>query len=544
MPGPTFETHEVFNQPPPPAARNLFETDTVLIGAAETLIDRAAEKDLIEIGGFFGGPEAREFARLIDGNPPRLRSFDPQGRRIDAIDLHPAWLALMQRAAGAGLGISLWDERAPEVGRRHVLRAIRMLLAAQVEPAHLVVWSQSSAAVAALLAEVDLADQWLPHLVSRRYDYRPVPRPQKAGVLIGLGLTEKQGPMENGATITDASRLDGRRYALVGHKWWVAAPTVDALVVLADAPGGPSTFLVPRFLDDGKANRAILQRLKPTVGLRGLASGEIEFRGAEAYLIGDEGRGHEVLAETQRLLWLDAATVATGIMRGAVAEAMHVARHRKAGPDKLVDVAVQTRVLADMALDVAAATALVIRLAVARDRAVQDPREDAFFRIVTPAAKYWIAKTAAAVVNEAVDCVGSSGYVDETPVARALRDAPAMLLWAGTGNSVANEVLRLTGADPDALDAALADIGKEGGPTAETIRQAAQACVADRGSARILSEQLAMAAAAAALARYAPRALSEAFIDTRLSGPWRASYGMLDGRFDSRGIVNYTYPGV
>jgi putative acyl-CoA dehydrogenase len=545
MPGPTFETHEVFNQPLPQAARNLFETDTVLIGAAETLIDRSAEKELTEIGGFFGGPEAREFARLIDAYPPVLRNFDPQGRRIDVIDHHPAWLALMQRAAGAGLGISLWDERSPaEAGRKHVMRAIRLILAAQTEPAHLIPWAQSSAAVSALLAEVDLADLWLPHLVSRRYDYRPLPRPQKAGVLLGLGFTEKQGPMENAATITDASPLDGRRYALVGHKWWVAAPSVDALVVTADAPGGVSTFLVPRLLDDGKPNRIVIQRLKPTVGLRGLAHGEIEFRGAEAYLIGEPGRGDDVLTETRRLLWLDAATIATGIMRGALTEAVHLARHRKAGPDKLVDVPLQTRVLADMALDAAAATALVIRLAAARDRAVQDPVEDAYFRLVAPAAKYWIAKTAAALAAEAVDCVGSTAYVDGTPLARSLRDAPAMLLWGGAGNSLANEVLRLATVDPDALDAALADIGKEGGPSAETIRQAAKACVADRGSARILTEQLAMAAAAAALTRYAPRALGEAFVDTRLAGPWRASYGMLDGRFDSRGIVNYICPGV
>lgn len=545
MPGPTFETHEVFNQPPQPAARNLFETDTVLIGAAETMVDRAAEKELAEIGTFYGSAEAREFARLVDANRPVHRPFDPQGRRIDAIDHHPAWLALMQRAAGAGLGISLWDERsASEVGRRHVLRAIRLILASQTEPAHLVAWSQSSAAVAALLGDVDLADQWLPHLVSRRYDYRPLPRPQKAGVLLGLGLTEKQGSMENGTSITDASRLDARRYALTGHKWWVAAPSVDALIVLADAPGGLSTFLVPRFNEDGRPNRIQLQRLKPTVGLRGLASGEVEFRGAEAFLIGEEGHAEMDLTETRRLMWFDVATIATGVMRGAMSEAVHLARHRKAGADRLVDVPVQTRVLADMALDVAAATALIIRLAVARDRAGQDPREDAYFRLVAPAAKYWIAKTSAALVAEAVDCVGSTALVDETPLARMSRDAPALTIWGGTGNSVANEVLRLVSADPDALDAALADIGKEGGTTADTLRRAAMACVADRGSARILTEQLAMAAAAAALARYAPRALSEAFTDTRLAGPWRATYGMLDSRFDSKGIVNYTYPGL
>jgi putative acyl-CoA dehydrogenase len=545
MPGPSFETHEVFNQPHPPAGRNLFDADTVLMGAAETVVDRGAEREMTEIGGFFGAPEAREFARLINANPPSLRAYDPYGRRIDTIDHHPAWVALMQRAAQSGLGISLWDERTPaEGGRRHVLRAVRMFLAAQTEPAHLIPWSQSSAAVAGLLGEIDLADQWLPHLVSRRYDYRPLPRPQKAGVLIGLGLTEKQGPMENAATITDASRLDGRRYTLVGHKWWVAAPTSDALIVLADAPGGPSAFLVPRMLDDGKPNRITIQRLKPTIGMRGLAAGELEFRGAEAHLVGDEGGGAELLVETRRLLWLDATTIAAGIMRGAVTEAVYLSRHRKAGADKLVDVPLQTRVLADMALDVAAATALVVRLAVARDRADQDPAEDAYFRLVAPAAKYWTAKTAAALTVEAVDCVGSTAYVDETPLARALRDAPALSLWAGTGNALANEVVRVVAADPDALDAALADIGKEGGPTAETIRLAARACVADPGSARILTEQLALAAAAAALARYAPRALSEAFVDTRLTGPWRASYGMLDGRFDSRGIVNYTYPGI
>jgi putative acyl-CoA dehydrogenase len=237
-------------------------------------------------------------------------------------------------------------------------------------------------------------------------------------------------------------------------------------------------------------------------------------------------------------------TVASGMMRSAVSQAVHLARHRKSGAERIADVALHTRVLADMALDVAGATALTARLAHARDKADANPAEDAFFRLIAPAAKFWIAKITPAVIAEAVECVGSTAYCEGSELARLHRDAPAVTLWAGTGNSMANEVVRIISTDPEALDAVINELGHAGGLTPDMIRNLAKACIADRGAARILTEQLAMAAAAAALKLYAPRAIEEAFVDTRLNGQWRSSYGMLDARIDCKGIVNYTYPGL
>jgi putative acyl-CoA dehydrogenase len=542
-----FDTHDVYNQPPPIPARNLFETDPILYGAMEPMLDAAIETSLGAHGAFWGSPEARELARLAHAHPPLLRTHDAHGRRIDTIEYHPAYHAMMRRSAEAGLGSSLREtDRPEEDGRRAVLRAARLYLTATVDTAHLTAWCHTSAGAGVLAGEPDLAAQWLPGLLGRRYDHRSVPIGAKSGLSLAIALTEKQGGPAVTDTTTAARQMPDGHYRVVGHKWFVSAPTADALVTLAETRGGPTAFLVPRFRPDDTQNRVRFQRLKDKAGHRAAAAVELELADAEAIRIGAEGGGAALLAAAQQELAMDAATLAAGLARGAMAHAVHHVRHRAVGGARLADQPLMARVLADATLDVAAATALVIRLAEARDRAAEDPAEDAYARLIAPAAKYWIAKLAPALVAECLECLGGNGYVEDLELARFYRDAPALSLWGAPGNVLALDLLAILDAAPEALDGALAeitgDLGKEAGLTVELIRNASLACQDDPGSGRILIEQLALASAAAALHRFAPRAITDAFLDTRLTGGWRTSYGMLDSRFDAKGIVDYAFP--
>ncbi|MCW1839149.1 acyl-CoA dehydrogenase family protein [Prosthecomicrobium hirschii] len=542
-----FETHDVYNQPPQLPVRNVFETDPILYGALETALDETGERLLSEHGGFWGTAEARELARLANAHPPQLRTHDGQGRRIDLVEYHPAYHALMRRSAEAGLGISIWQsDREDDSGRAHAMRSARLYMTAQTECSHLVPWTTTCAAAGIALVAPEFAEPWMSRIAGRRYDHRPQPAASKAGLTLSLALTEKQGSTPGVDNLTQASRFEGRRYRLIGHKWAVSGPMADALIVLADAAGGPSVFLVPRFRRDESLNRVRIQRLKDTVGLRGNGIAEVEFADAEAHLIGAEGDGAKLVADAHLTLRHDAAVMATGVMRGALANAVHHVRHRASGGTRLLDKPLMARVLADMAIDVAAATALVIRLANARDRAGNDVIEDAIARLMIPVAKFWIGRVAPMIAAEALECQGINGYTESSEAARAYRDAQAFGIWGGASNQLALEALSMIESVPEALDAVLGDVtavlGREASASAEAIRGAANACMDDPGSARIFVEQLAITTAAAALHRFAPRAITDAFIDTRLAGGWRASYGMLDARFDARGIVDYTYP--
>ncbi|MDR3497070.1 MAG: acyl-CoA dehydrogenase family protein [Ancalomicrobiaceae bacterium] len=548
MSGSRFDTHDVFNQPPPFPVVNALESDPVLIGALDHTLDASAEKALMAHGAFWGSFEARELARLALKSPPTLLIHDASGRRIDTIEHHPAYHALMRRSAEAGLGAPpAKGQGAPPHAESH--RAARLFLTAQTEPGHLAAFTASHAAGGVLdLAGGDAAQAWIDGLATGRYDHRPLPLEQKAGVTISVGLTEKQGGVEPLDSTTAATPSAAGYHRLIGHKWFLSAPASDAAIILAEAPGGPSAFLVPRFRTDGSANPMRFVRLKDTFGMRVTATAEIDLADADGYLLGGEGDGPTLIGEALSRLRLDATVIAAGQMRAALAHAVHHCRHRAVSGERLVDLDLMTRVLADMALDVAGATVLAMRLAQARDLAATDQQEAAYFRVVLPAAKYWIAKTGVAVAAEAMECVGGNGYVELGGMPKFLRDAPANVLWAGPGNVLALDLIDVLAADPTALDAPLAEftteLGRGGAVSTEVIRAAATACQEDRGSARILAEQLALAAAAAALHRYSPRAITDAFLDTRLSGPWRATYGMLDGRYDARGIVDYAFHGL
>lgn len=540
-----FESHDdVENQPPQRAGVNLYEADPVLLGALEGATTAEDESELSRMGTFWGSAESQEFARLADVHAPILRTHDAQGRRLDLVEYHPAYHALLRRSVEYGLHCSPW-EGTDDSPPGHLVRAAGLFLAAQTECGHLSPVSTTNAAVATLSLSEPLSDDWVPSILSRRYDHRVLPADRKLGVTVGLALAEKQSGSDlRGTTTTAEPTEDGFR--LDGHKWFLSAPMSDAFLMLAQAPAGLSCFMVPRLQPDGAANGLRLMRLKAKLGNRSNATAEAELAGAHGQLVGEEGRGVAAISEMLTLTRLDGAVISAGLMRAALAEAVNVARHRAAFGALLIDQPLMQRVLADMALDVAAATALALRLARAFDGAETDRSEAIFARMITPVAKYWICKLAPTVAAEAMECVGGNGYIEESPLARLYREAPVNTLWEGPGNIQCLDVLRFLKADERALGVVLGeierDLGKASPVAIDDIASAAGACIDDVGSARILTEQLAIAAAAAALRRFAPRVLSDAFMATRLEGQWRSTYGMLDARFDARGIVDFVVP--
>jgi putative acyl-CoA dehydrogenase len=372
---------------------------------------------------------------------------------------------------------------------------------------------------------------------------------EKAGLTLGMGLTEKQGGTDVRANVTRAERAGSSGfYRLSGHKWFMSAPMSDAFLVLGQAPEGLSCFLVPRILGDGSGNGFRFQRLKDKLGNRSNASSEVEFEGAIGEMVGDPGAGVKTIMDMVTLTRLDCAIASSAIMRAGLAEAVHHARHRKVFGANLVDQPLMQRVLADMALDVAAATALSFRLARSFDEAASDRGEAAFARAMTPVVKYWVCKIAPALLYEAMECLGGNGYIEEAPLARYYREAPVNAIWEGSGNVMALDVLRVLQRGPGLFDEVLETIGRDLGMAGEgtigVLRAAMQVALSDEGSARIFSEQLALSAAAAELKRLGAGRIADAFVETRLGGQWRATYGMLDGRHDARMILDTLYPEI
>jgi putative acyl-CoA dehydrogenase len=539
------ETHEVLNQPPPFAGLNLFSSDPAL-GALIEGTPQAVGDQLNDYGAQWGTAETFELGRIANAFPPILKTHDATGVRVDAIEFHPAYHALMRRSVAAGLHCSTWDASGEEAGARAVARAARLYMTAQVECGHTAPMTTTNAAVAALGHMPTLADQWLPRIRSRKYDSTSRSFTEKAGATIGLGITEKQGGSDLKAIASRAEQASGGVWRLTGHKWFLSAPTSDAFVVLAQAPEGLSCFLMPRMLPGGGRNGIRLMRLKDKLGNRSNATAEVEFDEAAAWLIGEPGAGAATILDTVALARLDSAVASAGMMRLALAEAAHFSRHRKASGQPLIDHALMTRVMADMALDTVAAAALSFRLAESFDRADDDPAEAAFARLMTPAVKYWATKAAPPMIAEAMECLGGNGSVEESRLPRLYREAPINAIWEGAGNVMCLEVMRVLRKSSEPLEAVLANIEDALGSTAKStlnvLRAATAVALADEGSARILTEQLAMTVAAAALRRRFPSVVADAFLETRLGKPWRATYGMLDSRFDARAFVNYLCP--
>jgi putative acyl-CoA dehydrogenase len=435
-----------------------------------------------------------------------------------------------------------------------VARLLRLYMTTQTEPGHLCPVTMTHAAVPALRQQPEIADALLPRMLSRRYDERFRPHGEKAGITIGMGMTEKQGGTDVRANTTTARPAaaagPGREYILVGHKWFLSAPMCDGFLMLAQAKGGISCFFVPRFLPDGDVNPLRLQRLKDKLGNRSNASSEVELQGAHGWLIGEEGRGIATIIEMVTLTRLDCVVASAGQMRLALAQAVHHCRHRRVFQKHLVDQPLMAAVLADMALDVEAATLLAFRLARAFDEAASDEGAAAWRRLMTPVTKYWVCKMAPALGYEAMECLGGNGYVEEGLAARLYRELPLNAIWEGSGNVMCLDVLRVLAQDAAAVDSVVADLeGASGGDRrVQAALRGLRSLLADRANlerqARHLVETLARTAAAALLRAHAPAAVAEAFIATRLDGGFRHTYGAGIAPADSRVLLDRALPAL
>jgi putative acyl-CoA dehydrogenase len=551
----TFATHDVLNQSPVLEDINLFSTDRALMEAVLREGAGHAAKRLAAFGQICGSAEALQQGRLANENPPRLKTFDAKGRRLDIVEFHPAYHACMEISVKQGLHCSAWDHLADPNSKlapgANVARSAASYMATQMEAGHQCPTTMTNAAVPTLLLEPDIAKWWIPKILSREYDKSFKPADQKTGVTIGMGMTEKQGGTDVRANTSRAAPVGnggpGAEYLITGHKWFMSAPMCDAFLVLAQAPGGLSCFLMPRFLPDGTVNALHFQRLKDKLGNRSNASSEVEFKEAHAWLIGEEGRGVPAIIEMVTGTRLDCAVASAGLMRWALANAIHHCRHRAVFGKPLVDQPLMTQVLADLALDVEAATALCFRLARSFDRAA-DENASAWRRMMTPVTKYWVCKMAPAFGYEAMECLGGNGYVEEGPMARLYREMPLNAIWEGSGNVMALDLLRVLQREPETAGIVLDDLGAAVGDDARLKAQLARVqkllheprLLDKRG--RDLAEALALLAAGTILRAHAPAPVADAFIATRLSGAGRQTYGQGLDWADTRSIVERAYP--
>src|SRR6478752_400899 len=448
-------THEVFNQSSPLAPYNPFEADRVLREAVRREGAEWAEDEARELGAICGRPDVIDMGRQANENPPRLRTHDRFGTRIDEVEFHPSWHELMRIGVGHGLHASPWRE--PRHGA-HVARAAKFIQLSQVEAGVGCPISMTYSVIPALRTQPELADEWDQRFLSLSYDgERLVPAPDKKGALCGMARTEKQGGSDVRANTTIARPLNGggpaAEYEITGHKWFCSAPMCDAFLVLAQADGGLSCFLRPRFTPDGERNAFHIQRLKDKLGNRSNASSEVEFRGAWARLVGEEGRGVPTIIEMVNHTRLDCVLgSATGMRRGFVEAAWH-AKHRSAFGKLLVDQPAMQNVLADLALESEAATVAALRAARA-----YDDGDHTFKRIATAVLKYWVCKRAPGHAAESLECLGGNGYVEESLMPRLYRDAPLNSIWEGSGNVAALDVLRAFAKEPEALPAFMAEV--------------------------------------------------------------------------------------
>jgi putative acyl-CoA dehydrogenase len=522
-------TAEVPNQSPPYEDVDLFLSD-IPLGAAIAANGAPSEAaGLSAFGRHWGAAEMWEHGRLANENPPKLKTFDAKGFRRDAVEFHPSYHRLMRESLAAGLAAMTWN---PDGSRAappsEVARAARYYMVAQVENGHMCPVTMTRAAVATVAAEPALAATLLPKILSRRYDPAFRPLAEKHGMTLGMGMTEKQGGTDVRANTTRAERAsDG--YVVNGHKWFMSAPMCDAFLVLAQADAGLTCFLMPRFRPDGSINGLRLQRLKDKLGNRSNASCEVEFEDAFAWRVGEEGRGVRTIIEMVQLTRLDCAIASAGLMRGALAQALHHARHRSVFGRRLAEQPLMCAVLAGLAADMEGTVAAVMRLCRAFDRAGADAHEAARARFLTPVLKYWICKTAPAFVYEAMECLGGNGYVEESILPRYYREAPVNAIWEGSGNVVCLDVLRALARERDAAAEVIWRIKREteGLPGARDAAAEIDALIAgagDEASARMLVERLALLAAAAACRECAP-AVAESFASARLVPSAGTTYG-------------------
>jgi putative acyl-CoA dehydrogenase len=529
-------THDVLNQPPPLEDYNLYLTDPILDRAIAAEGGKESRDTLVRFGERVGSAEVFEWGFLANTNDPVLKTHDRYGNRIDEVEFHPSWHSLMDLAVSNGLHSIPWEEDGGDGGQ--LTRTALLYMSSQVEAGHFCPISMTTAAVPALRATPSIASEWVPRIVRRSYDPSFRPSPEKSGTLMGMGMTEKQGGSDvRSNTTTAAPRSGGGQggeYSITGHKWFTSAPMCDAFLVLAQAPGGLSCFLLPRWTPDGNLNGFQIQRLKDKLGNRSNASSEVEFIDAYALLLGEEGRGVQTIIEMVNWTRLDCVMGSVALMRQAVAQAgWHVA-HRNAFGSPLIDKPLMQNVLADLEIETETATLMMVRLAGAFDRAEFDADEAAFRRIALPIAKYWLTKQTTAVVREAMECLGGNGYVEESILPRLFRESPLNAIWEGSGNVIALDFLRAANREPASLETFFADLeaNTAGNKTLDdAVTRAREAVSGVRDSeaeARRIVEAVALAWAGTLCARHEDDGLLGAFAASRLDERHGMQYGTLE----------------
>ena len=537
-----FDTHAVDNQPPPLLPRDLWADDVALREAVAREAGDAFAARLSAYGRLAGDALSR-LADEAHRDRPRLRTHDRFGNRIDRVEFNAAYHEVMATAISNGVACLSWHDAGPGA---HVARAALSYLHYQAEPGSSCPLTMSHAAVPVLRREPALRE-WADKAAQPHYDGRDLPMAGKQGITLGMGMTEKQGGSDVRANTTQATPLaaDGE-YELTGHKWFFSAPMSDAFLVLAQAPAGLSCFLLPRWRPDGSRNALRLLRLKDKLGDWSNASSEVEFEGAWARRIGGEGRGIATILEMVMFTRLDCMLGSAGLMRMALAQAAHHARHRSAFGKRLIAQPLMRNVLADLALESEAATTFALRVAGAVDRAATDPREAAFARIATAIGKYWICKRAPGFANEAQECLGGAGYVEESGLPRLYRQAPLNSIWEGSGNIQCLDVLRALAKEPDTGEALLAELLAGSGIDADFDAAFADAQVrfaqgVDEAGARAFVERLALLLQAAVLLR-AGNPLAAAYCRSRLGDGRGATYGTLASDIDGDAAIARIFP--
>ncbi|MGB7480014.1 MAG: isovaleryl-CoA dehydrogenase [Burkholderiaceae bacterium] len=544
-----WPTHEVTNQVPELDGYNLFVTDTALADGLRHRHGGWHADSLARFGAELGTREVLQLGDLANRHPPELMTHDRVGHRIDAVEFHPSWHALLGIVRREALHALPWME--PKPGAQ-VARAAAYFMQTQVETGSLCPTTMTFAAIPVLQNEPALFAQLKDKLFSREHDARDLPLEQKSSIMVGMGMTEKQGgsDVRSNTTTARALRGEGRgaEYLITGHKWFFSAPMCDAHLVLARSEGGLSCFFVPRWRPDGSKNAILIQRLKDKLGNRSNSSSEVEFEDAWGVMVGDEGRGIPTIIEMANYTRLDCVIGSAGIMRAAFVQAAHHARHRSAFGRQLAEQPLMQNVLADLALESEAATQLMLRLAQAVE-APQDPLERAWRRIVTPAAKFWVCKRALEFTGECMEVWGGNGYVETGPLARLYREAPVNSIWEGSGNVMCLDVLRAAERDPEGLALLLDSLERDAAAHAG-LHRLVQGVRDDFGappeqrerSGRRLAQRLVLAVQGSLMLQQAPEAIAEAFIASRIDAECGRVYGTLATTALQRQILERAWP--
>ena len=537
-------THEVANQPPPLCDYNLYDSDPGLQEALKREGAAWAAERVQDFGGVVGSARVLALGEAANRHEPELHAFDRTGARIDEVEFHPAWHELMQLGVGAEVHSIAWTARR---AGGHVAHAALEYMLTQAEAGVCCPITMTYASIPALAHAPDLSAEWAPRILSTAYDRRIVPATEKAGATIGMAMTEKQGGSDVRANTTRAVANGDGSYTLTGHKWFCSAPMCDAFLTLAYTGNGLTSFLVPRWTPQGERNAIQIMRLKDKLGDRANASSEIEYHGAWAERIGEEDRGVRTIIEMVQHTRLDCTIAPAAYMRQALANALWHTNHRTAFQRKLIDQPLMRQVLADMAVEAEAATALTFRLARSFDSAAHNPMEAAFMRIATPVGKYWLNKRVVNFVYEAMESHGGAGYVEENAMPRLFRQSPLNSIWEGSGNVICLDVLRAMMKEPESVAAFINELEAAHGEN-HALDRATDALknrlVQPPGEheARHLVEQMAVALQASVLVRQGPAAIADAYCATRLSEYPGFVYGGSGAEMDVEAILSRAIP--